>query len=107
MNATKSPKPSPVFITRCEQCGNEAHDFVPARGNCPRCSSPFRVVRRIAQPHADTTQRAISEGHSRLAVNGRLERLAAEYDRRGDVVLRDQARRDIDCMPVSVLTYRD
>jgi hypothetical protein len=101
MNATKSPKPSPVFITRCEHCGHETHDFAPgSRGNCPRCSSPFRVTRRIVQPHPNTTQRAISEGHSRLAVNGRLERLAAEYDRRGDVVLRDQARRDIDRLPV-------
>ena len=99
MNATKSPKPSPVFITRCEHCGNETHDFAPGGGNCPRCSSPFRVTRRIASPAPATSQRAISEGHSRLAVNGRLERLACQYDRRGDVVLRDQARRDIDRLP--------
>ena len=101
MNASMNLKPTNVFVTRCEHCGHETHDFAPGRGNCPRCSSPFRVARRIAQPHPNTTQRAISEGHSRLAVTGRLERLAAEYDRRGDVVLRDQARRDIDRLPVS------
>ena len=63
-------------------------------------NAPFQFTRKsaLSQPCEITFD---PDSGVWLAVNGRLERLAAEYDRRGDVVLRDQARRDIDRLPVS------
>ena len=88
MKATKK-----VCVTRCGKCHLERFGFSPVTGNCPRCASPVSVNRWINNPAPETIAQAAEEQAGPNGARIRILASAAEYDRRGDVVLRDQAVR--------------
>lgn len=88
-----------VCITRCDKCGLEQHGLSAARGNCPRCASPCLTPRWIDDPHADTIRLAVTEGNGAPAARLRILAAAADHDRRGDVVLRNQAIAESEATP--------
>ncbi len=60
---TKSARPTPVCVTRCNHCGDEVYGFAPATGECPQCARPEtqRFPRWIDHPHPNTTAQAAQE----------------------------------------------